>query len=107
MIPSNMMLKQLNQVIESYNNKIVVNIGGAELGKSVSKIVVHTSKPVLHTLIPVVRTSKPVVRTSDVHSIASQPGAITRRIHTLDDHQDEVQALILAMGYILLFEIWW
>ena len=102
-----MMLKQLNQVIESYNNKIVVNIGGAELGKSVSKIVVHTSKPVLHTLIPVVRTSKPVVLTSDVHSIASQPGAITRRIHTLDDHQDEVQALILAMGYILLFEIWW
>ncbi|MEL6629203.1 MAG: hypothetical protein AAFQ92_27040, partial [Bacteroidota bacterium] len=36
MIPSNMLLKPLNQVIEGYNNKIVVNTGGAELGKSKS-----------------------------------------------------------------------
>ena len=55
----------MNKVIEGYNNnKIVVNTGGAELGKSVSEAVV----------------SKLVVQ---------------RRIHTLDDHQDEVQALKL------------
>ena len=42
MIPSNMLLKLLNQVIEGYNNKIVVNTGGAVLGKSV-----YTSKPVV------------------------------------------------------------
>ena len=88
MIPSNMLLKPLNQVIEDYNNKIVVNTGGAELGKSV-----YTSKPVVHT--------------SKVHLIASRPRAITRRIHTLDDHQDEVQALILVMSSVLLFAIWW
>ena len=95
MIPSNMLLKPLNQVIEGYNNEIVVNIGGAELGKSV-----YTSKSVVHA-------SKPVVHTSKVHLIASRPRAITRRIHTLDDHQEEVQALILVMSSVLLFAIWW
>ena len=65
-ILSNMLLKPLNQVIEGYNNKLVVNTGGSELGKSVhtSKPVVHTSKPVLHTSNTVVHTSKPVVYTS-------------------------------------------
>ena len=81
MIPSNMLLKPLNQVIEDYNNKIVVNTGGAELGKSV-----YTSKPVVHT--SKVHASK--IHTSEVHPIASRPRAITRRIHTLDDYQDEV-----------------
>ena len=98
MIPSNMLLKPLNQVIEDYNNKIVVNTGGAELGKSV-----YTSKPVVHT--SKVHASK--IHTSEVHPIASRPRAITRRIHTLDDHQDEVQALILVMSSVLLFAIWW
>ena len=86
MLLSNMQLKPLNQVIKGYNIKIVVNTGGAELGKSVhtpepvvhtSKPVVHTSKPLVHTSIPEVRTSKPVVHTSEVHSIASRPRAIT------------------------------
>ena len=105
MIPSNMLLKPLNKVIEGNNNKIVVNTGGAELGKSVytSKPLVHASKPVVHA--SEVHTSK--VHTSEVHPIASRPRAITRRIHTLDDHQDEVQALILVMSFVLLFVIWW
>ena len=93
MIPSNMLLKLLNQVIEGYNNKIVVNTGGAVLGKSV-----YTSKPVVHVS---------EVHASKVHPIASRPRAITRRIHTLDDHQNEVQALILVMSSVLLFAIWW
>ena len=105
MIPSNMLLKPLNQVIEGYNNKIVVNTGGAELGKSVytSNPVVHASKTVVHA--SEVYTSK--VNTSEVHLIASRPREITRRIHTLDDHQDEVQAFILVMSFVLLFAIWW
>ena len=83
-----MLLKPLNQVIEGYNNKIVVNIGGAELGKSVS-----VSKPV----------SKPVVSKAAVSKPAVSKLVVLCRIHTLDDHQDEVQAFILAMGSILFF----
>ena len=92
MVPSNM-LKPLNQVIEGYNNKIVVNTVGAELRKS--RPVVRMSKPVLPRLV----VSRPVVLKP-----VSKP---VRRIYTLDDHQDEVQALVLAMGSILLFAIWW
>ena len=110
-----MLLKPLNQVIEGYNNKIIMSAGGAELRKSAPKPVVHTSKPVVHTSEPVVHASRvhtpevhtPVVHTSEVHPIASRPRAITRRIHTLDDYQDEVQALILVMSSVLLFAIWW
>ena len=83
-----MLLKPLKQVIEGFNNKIVVNTGGAELGKSVS-----VSKPAVSNAA----VSKPVV---------SKP-VVQRRLHTLDHHQDEVQALILAMCFILLFAIWW
>ena len=66
-IPSNMLLKPLKQVIEGYNNKIVVNTGGAELGKSVS-----VSKPAVSNAA----VSKPVV---------SKP-VVQRRLHTLDHH---------------------
>ena len=83
-----MLLKPLNQVIEGYNNKIVVNIGGAELGKSVS-----VSKPVSKAAV-----SKPAVSKLVVSKLV-----VLCRIHTLDDHQDEVQAFILAMGSILFF----
>ena len=59
MIPSNMLLKPLNQVIEGYNNKIVVNTCGAELRKSV-----YTSKPVVHPS---------EVHTSKVHTSEEVP----------------------------------
>jgi len=35
MLPSNMLLKPLNQVIDEYNDKIVVNTTGHALGKIV------------------------------------------------------------------------
>ena len=88
MLPSNMLLKPSNQVTEGHNNKIVVNIGGAELGKSVS-----VSKPVSKAAV-----SKPAVSKLVVSKLV-----VLCRIHTLDDHQDEVQAFILAMGSILFF----
>ena len=88
-----MLLKPLKQVIEGFNNKIVVNTGGAELGKSVS-----VSKHAVSNAA----VSKPVVS----KPVVSKP-VVQRRLHTLDHHQDEVQALILAMCFILLFAIWW
>ena len=36
-LPSDMLLRPLNQVIDGYNNKIVVNDGGLELGKHVGR----------------------------------------------------------------------
>ena len=72
MVPSNMLLKPLNQVIEGYNNKIVVNTVGAELRKS--RPVVRMSKPVLPRLV----VSRPVVLKP-----VSKP---VRRIYTLDYH---------------------
>ena len=74
MLPSDMLLKPLNQVIEGYNDKIVVNTSGFELGKQSVNIVV---KP------------KP-----------------KRRPHTLDDHRDEITSVILALGGLTLFGIW-
>ena len=50
MLPSNLLLKPLNQVIDGYNDKIVVNTSGFELGKQ--------SKPVLKQPI----AKKPIVK---------------------------------------------
>ena len=71
MLPSNALLKPLNQIIEGYNDKIVVNTAEFELGKHVERS--KTVKPHLGAskYVPPVR----------------------RRIQTLDDHHDEVQAL--------------
>ena len=82
MLPSNMLLKPLNQVIEGYNDKIVVN-DGFELGKHYT--------PVKH---------EPARQSNQVHQAR-------RRVHTLNDHNDEVQGLILALGGLALFAIWW
>ena len=74
-LPSDMLFKPLNQVIDGYNDKIVVNDGGLlELGKHVGR-------------------AKPV---STKHAI--KPMTLKRKIHTLDDHQDEVQALVFTIG---------
>ena len=87
MLPSNMLLKPLNQVIEGFNDKIIVNTSGFELGKQLEPapkqaVTKHERKPVVKR-------------------------AVKRRIHTLDDHQDKVQALVLAIGGLSLFAVWW
>ena len=69
MLPSDMLLKPLNRVIEGYNDKIVINTSGFELGK--------------------------------------QEAPKRRRTHTLDDHQDEVTAVIFGIGALTLLAIWW
>ena len=71
-----MLLKPLNQLIESYNNMIVVNTSGLELGR-------HVEKPKL------------------------KPIKLWKRPHTLDDHNDEVTSIILAIGSLTLLAFWW
>ena len=84
MLPSNMLLKPLNQVIEGYNDKIVVNTRGFELGAQ-EEIQAHTTT------------------VSKIQKAKQQK----LRVHNLDDHRDEVQALILAIGGLSLFMIWY
>ena len=90
MLSSDLLLKPLNQVIEGYNDKIVINTSGFELGKQ------HDSKaePSQHE----VQQAKPGVKYSLKQT--------KRRPHTLDDHQDEVTSVILALGGLMLFGFW-
>ena len=88
MLPSNLLLKPLNQVIEGFNDEIVVNTSGFELGKQ-------------HKL------EQEVVKKPVASKIASARAPKTSRIHTLDDHQDEVTSVIFAIGGLTLFAIWW
>ena len=81
MLPSDMLLKPLNQVIKGYNDKIVVNTSGFELGKHVVILKRHH-------------------RQSSIKKVRY-------RTHNLDDHQDEVTALIFGMVGVSLFTIWW
>ena len=85
MLPSNLLLKPLNQVIEDWNDKIVVNTSGFELGKQHDR----KAEPSQHI------KAKP-----------SQQQALKRRPNTLDDHQDEVTSVVLAVGGLTLFGIW-
>ena len=86
MLPSDLLLKPLNQVIEDYNDKIVVNTSGFELGKQHDR----KAEPSQHV------KAKP----------SQQQATLKRRPHTLDDHQDEVTSVVLAIGGLTLFGIW-
>jgi len=102
MLPSDMLLKPLNQVIEGYNDKIVISTSGLELGKYYEPVKHIPATPAKHT--PAKYTSvkhipaKHVFVKQVVHQVP---------LHTLDDHNDEVQALVLAIGGLALFVIWW
>ena len=96
MLPSDLLLKPLNQVIEGYNDKIVINTSGFELGKQHDR----KAEPSQHE----VQQAKPVVkRTPKTVSARAQ---MRSRSHTLDDHQDEVTSVVLAIGGLTLFGIW-
>ena len=86
MLPSDLLLKPLNQVIEGYNDKIVVNTSGFELGKQHDR----KAEPSQHV------KAKP----------SQQQATLKRRPHTLDDHRDEVTSVVLAIGGLTLFGIW-
>ena len=90
MLPSDMLLKPLNQVIEGFNDKIVVNTSGFELGKQHKPTFKHV----------VTKIKKPTVG----RAVNLKP---KQRPHNLDDHQDEVTSVIGAIGGLTLFAIWW
>lgn len=97
MLPSDMLLKPLNTVIEGYNDKIVVNTSGFELGK------VKASKPKA-------RRRSPCGSAGAAAQGATKPKVvppIKRRVHTLDDHEDEKTALVLGMLGVTLFAVWY
>ena len=89
MLPSNLLLKPLNQVIDGYNDKIIINTSGFKLGKQ--------SKPVLKQAVAKKPTAKQASKTLS---------AARSRVHTLDDHQDEVTSVIFAIGGLTLFGFW-
>ena len=93
MLPSNLLLKPLNQVIDGFNDKIIVNTTGFRLGKQL--------EPALKQAV----AKKPVVKRAP--KIASARAPVRSRPHTLDDHRDEVQSLVLAIGGLALFAVWW
>ena len=84
MIPSDMLLKPLNQVIEGYNDMIVINTSGLELGRHVENHNFPTASMEQHKVVK-----------------------LRKRPHTLDDHNDEVMSIVLAIGSLTLFAIWW
>ena len=91
MLPSDMLLKPLSQVIEGYNDKIVINKKSFELGKHYP--VTYQKKTMSNkTISRVFQTmnSKPI-----------------KRAHTLDDHNDELQGIIFAIARLAVFAIWW
>ena len=94
MLPSNLLLKPLNQVIDGFNDKIVVNTSGFELGKQHDR----QAEPSQHV---VTKIKKPTVGRA-VNLVAKTK----QRPHTLDDHQDEVTSVVLAIGGLTLFGIW-
>ena len=96
MLPSDMLLKPLNQVIEGYNNKIVINTSGLNLGKTVKQISKSKAEP-----SSVILKKTPQISTKDAALYH------VRRIHTLDDHEDEKQAIILAICGLTLLTLWW
>ena len=87
MFPSDMLLKPLNQVIEGYNYMIVVNISGLEPGRHVEK----------HEL------ANHSMDKTEQHKVVK----LRERPHTLNDHNDEVTSIILAIGSLTLFAFWW
>ena len=87
MLPSDMLLKPLNQVIEGYNDMIVVNISGLEPGRHVEK----------HEL------ANHSMDKTEQHKVVK----LRERPHTLNDHNDEVTSIILAIGSLTLFAFWW
>ena len=92
MLPSDLLLKPLNQVIEGWNDDLVVNTSGFELGKQHKPAFKHV----------VTKIKKPTV--GRAVNLVAKP---KQRPHTLDDHRDEITSVILALGGLTLFAIWW
>ena len=95
-----MLLKPLNQVIEGYNDKIVLNTSGHALGR----------------IIPQVKKALP--QAAPAHAARAEPQGdetgfalpLTRplgdHISPLEAHNEEKMALMLGLIGLALFAIW-
>ena len=103
-------------MIEGYNDKIVVNTSGFELGKQSVKKTKHAV-----TVNIVVTKPKPkrspsgrdrlaaLQEQAEGKAVSARSGRArgAARPRTLDDHRDEITSVILALGGLTLFAIWW
>ena len=98
MLPSDMRLKPLNQVIKGYNDNIIINTSDSILGK------VEPSPMI---------SMRPWIKAKPSPMILKNPlkGGVShqhvKRVHDLDGHEDEKQAIILAMGCLMVFVFCW
>ena len=123
MLPSDMFLKPLNQIIEGYNDKIVVNNIGFELGKNyvvvkhnrvhVNRLAAQQGDQVIQHRVITHQPKKQQkhnhrdkkISPSDRGSGRAKPVS-AQGAHTLEDHEEEKQALILALSGLTLFIFW-
>ena len=108
MLPSDMLLKPLNQVIDGYNDKIVLNTSGHALGRVI---------PQVKKALPQ-KTAKPLAVAGGPLDLAPSPASLLQRATNqratelqslrakVSDHEDEKQALTLALVGLALFAVW-
>ena len=105
MLPSDMLLKPLNQVIDGYNDKIVINMSGFNLGKAVLPKPSLVRTPQKSHLSVVQHNRLAAQQDSVRHNVHKVQIKHVKKIHTLDDHEDEKTAIILGISVLMLF--WW
>jgi len=108
MLPSDMLLKPLNQVIDGYNDKIVLNTSGHALGRVI---------PQVKKALPQ-KTAKPLAVAGGPLDLAPSLASLLQRATNqratelqslrakVRDHEDEKQALTLALVGLALFAVW-
>jgi len=101
MLPSDMLLKPLNQVIDGYNDKIVLNTSRHALGRVI---------PQVKKALPQ-KTAKPLAVAGGPLDLAPSPASLLQRATKslrakVRDHEDEKQALTLALVGLALFAVW-
>ena len=102
MLPSDMLLKPLNQVIDGYNDKIVLNTSGHALGRVI---------PHVETAAHAEPQGDPLTRPQVDRPQQRRPLQVLRQrpphVSPLEAHNEEKMALTLGLVGLALFAIWW
>ena len=101
MLPSDMLLKPLNQVIDGYNDKIVLNTSGHALGRVI---------PHVETAAHAEPKGDPLTRPQVDRPQQRRPLQVLRQrpphVSPLEAHNEEKMALTLGLVGLALFAIW-
>ena len=112
MLPSDMLLKPLNQVVEGYNDKIVLNTSGHALGRVIPQVKKALPQAETGFALPLTRPL------GDAHAETGFALPLTRplgdHISPLEayndrlaaQHEQEKMALTLGLVGLALFAIW-